>query len=100
MKVEKEHFVPIYDQIKKYMKERIIEGKLIPGEKLPPEADLAKEYNVSRGTLRKALQGLNREKFIVSKKGKVFKRKGMKGNPYLTNAIERIRSKINELLKF
>ncbi len=43
--------------------------KMNEGDKLPPENDLAKEIEVSRNTLRQALQVLHEDKIIYKKKG-------------------------------
>lgn len=44
----------IIEQIKKLIKE----GGLKPGDKLPPERELAKEFNVGRTTVRESLKAL------------------------------------------
>jgi len=46
---------PIYQQIETYLRNQIIEGRLKPGARLPPENILAMEYGVSPLTLRRAL---------------------------------------------
>ncbi|MBR1457022.1 MAG: FadR family transcriptional regulator [Oscillospiraceae bacterium] len=38
--------------------EQILEGKLRPGDQLPPELALAEEFDVSRGTVREAIKTL------------------------------------------
>ncbi|MCY1151327.1 MAG: GntR family transcriptional regulator [Sphaerochaetaceae bacterium] len=43
--------------------------KMKEGDKLPPENELAKEINVSRNTIRQALQVLHEDKIIYKKKG-------------------------------
>jgi len=48
----------IADEIVEQLKSLIFEGNLNPGEKLPPERDLAKALNVSRASLREALNKL------------------------------------------
>ena len=54
-------FAPLYEQVKKAILNRIIAGEWGPGSFLPSEIALAKEYGVSQGTLRKALNALTRE---------------------------------------
>jgi GntR family transcriptional repressor for pyruvate dehydrogenase complex len=56
-------FIPIKprrvsEEIVNQLKHMIFEGKLMPGEKLPPERELAKTLNVSRVSLREALNTL------------------------------------------
>jgi len=48
----------ISEEIVKQLKDLIFEGKLMPGEKMPPERELAKSLNVSRVSLREALNNL------------------------------------------
>lgn len=48
----------ISEEIVKQLRGLIFSGKLQPGEKLPPERELAKSLNVSRPPLREALNSL------------------------------------------
>lgn len=48
---------------------RVLRGDFLPGQKLPPERDLAEHMNVSRPTLREALRGLERMGLIASRHG-------------------------------
>ncbi len=50
--------------------DRIIAGEWPPGGFLPSEQALAREYGVSQGTLRKALNTLTEEKRLVRHQGK------------------------------
>ena len=63
-------FAPLFEQVKKAILNRIIAGEWGPGSFLPSEIALAKEYGVSQGTLRKALNALTREKRLVRYQGK------------------------------
>lgn len=63
-------YTPLYEQVKKDIMQRIIDGEWSPGSFLPSEQALALEYGVSQGTLRKALNGLTREKRLVRYQGK------------------------------
>ena len=47
------------DKIIKQIKNIIIEGKLKPGDKLPPERELAERFAVGRTTIREALKALS-----------------------------------------
>jgi GntR family transcriptional repressor for pyruvate dehydrogenase complex len=55
----------IVDQIKGV----IIEGKLKPGEKIPPERELIKQLGVSRISIREALKNLENQGFIDIRQG-------------------------------
>jgi len=59
----KRHTLP--DKIINQIKEIIVNGHLKPGDKLPPERELAKRFNVGRATVREALKALNYTKIII-----------------------------------
>ncbi len=50
--------------------ERINNNEFAPGYKLPSENELIKEYNVSRITVRRALNEMETQKYIYRKQGK------------------------------
>lgn len=60
---------PRYLVVIEQIKEKIKEGKLEAGERLPSEMELAKELGVSRNTLREALRILEEENIIIRKHG-------------------------------
>lgn len=61
---------PLYQQIKDVLLQRIVSGEWAPGTFIPSESSLANEYNVSVGTLRKALDALASENVLVRYQGK------------------------------
>lgn len=61
--------LPIYVQIAELLTRDIIAGRLIDGERLPPERDMAAELGVSVGTLRKALRDMGKKGLIESVQG-------------------------------
>jgi GntR family transcriptional regulator len=63
-------FQPLYKQIKDLLLERIASGEWPPGTFIPSEAALAASYNVSVGTLRKALDELVSDNVVVRRQGK------------------------------
>jgi len=63
-------FSPLYKQVKQSLLKRIASGEWTPGTFLPSEPVLAQEYNVSHGTLRKALNELTAEHRVVRYQGK------------------------------
>jgi GntR family transcriptional repressor for pyruvate dehydrogenase complex len=69
----------ISDAIASTLERRILEGSLKPGDRLPPERELAAELGVSRPSLREAIQKL-------ASKGMVQSRQG--GGTYITEALE------------
>lgn len=46
------------DEVASQIINRIISGALLPGEKLPPEREIAEKMNVNRHTLREALRNI------------------------------------------
>ncbi|HTL52162.1 MAG TPA: winged helix-turn-helix domain-containing protein, partial [Planctomycetota bacterium] len=49
---------PSYAQLEQALRDAIIARKLPPGSRLPEERALAKQFSVSRGTVRRALAQL------------------------------------------
>ncbi len=60
---------PLYDLALKKMEEFIKDGTWPPGHRLPSEANLSKEFGISRMTLREALRVLEEENMIVKQQG-------------------------------
>lgn len=63
-------FQPLYAQVKALITERIGSGEWKPGTMLPNEFQLASLFNVSQGTVRKALIALEAELLIVRRQGR------------------------------
>jgi GntR family transcriptional repressor for pyruvate dehydrogenase complex len=59
----------LYKKIVEQIKNLIMEGNLKPGERLPPERDLAEKLNVSRVAVREALLTLEFMGLIEIKRG-------------------------------
>jgi GntR family transcriptional repressor for pyruvate dehydrogenase complex len=62
--------IRVSDEIVNQMKNLISEGTLKPGDQLPPERELIKEFGVSRPTLREALKSLVAMGFLEAKQAK------------------------------
>ncbi len=62
--------VPLHYQIRQQIALAIADGRLVPGDLLPPEDDLATQGRVSRKTIRQALAALVHEGLIERKRGK------------------------------
>lgn len=58
-----------YEQIITHIREAISSGKLHPGDRLPPEVDLARSLGVSRPTVREALKVLEALNVLESSTG-------------------------------
>jgi GntR family transcriptional regulator len=61
---------PLYIQIKKRITESLVCGLWHPGQSIPSEIELAQSYNVSQGTVRKAIDELAAEKILIRRQGK------------------------------
>jgi GntR family transcriptional regulator len=61
---------PIYMQLRDALAERIAGGEWKPGSAIPNEGDLAREFGVSAGTMRKALSLLENEHLITRRQGR------------------------------
>ncbi len=68
--VDKESIVPFYYQIKGLLSRDIRSGKYLVGQKIPAELDLAKKFQVSRPTVRQAINELVFEKVLWRERGK------------------------------
>ena len=62
--------VPAHARIERWLTEAIGRGDLVPGDRLPPEGDLAAFLGVSRMTLRQALGRLESVGTVVRKPGR------------------------------
>ena len=57
------------DVIMSQLEAMILEGSLKPGQKLPPERELAKQFDVSRPSLREAIQKLEAKGLVNRRQG-------------------------------
>ncbi|SDC27023.1 transcriptional regulator, GntR family [Candidatus Frackibacter sp. WG12] len=69
-KIDKDSFIPIYYQLAKILERQILKGKLQPGESLASENEIAKKYDISRMTVRKAISELADAGMVYTEKGK------------------------------
>lgn len=68
--IKKTNSTPLYLQLKNKIKREIRTGILKPGDKLPSEVQLQKEYDMSRVTVRNAMEELAVEGYIIKVQGK------------------------------
>jgi DNA-binding FadR family transcriptional regulator len=54
----------LYEKIVEQIEARILNGELKPGDKLPPERDLASQFGVSRTAVREAMKALTEKGLI------------------------------------
>jgi len=70
MNLKKTDVLPLYKQLTDLLRRDIEEGKFKKGQKIPTEVELSKLYNVSRITVRNALEELAKENLLIRKQGK------------------------------
>jgi GntR family transcriptional regulator len=63
-------FSPLYKQIKGLIMQSLESGEWRPGEAIPSEIELAASYKVSQGTVRKAIDELAAENYLLRRQGK------------------------------
>lgn len=65
----KNSMVPLYQQLSEEIKQQIMDGKLSPGQKLMTEIEFSQQFEVSRITVRKAIELLVDDGYIIRKQG-------------------------------
>ena len=60
---------PVYEEVMVRLAGLVHQGRLKPGDRLPPERALAERMHVSRATLREALRVMQLRGLIVSRQG-------------------------------
>ncbi len=63
-------FKPLYAQVKDQLIRRLVDGTWQPGMNIPSEQELARQLNVSQGTVRKALDSMTAENLLVRRQGR------------------------------
>ena len=63
-------FSPLYQQIKALLLDSLQSGEWRPGAPIPSEMELAARYEVSQGTVRKAVDELATENLLIRHQGK------------------------------
>ncbi len=65
-----DRFIPNYYRVEKFLRDQISAGVLKPGDAIPPESLLAKEFGISRMTVRQAFSRLVFEGLIERHRGR------------------------------
>ncbi len=68
--IKEDSDIPIYLQIRNQIVQGIAQGKLLPGEHLPPVRALAEEIGINFMTVNKAYQLLKQEGYLISDRRK------------------------------
>ncbi|RJK96447.1 FadR/GntR family transcriptional regulator [Vallicoccus soli] len=61
--------VRAYERIVEQVEDRVLGGRLLPGERLPSEREMMQQFGVSRSTVREALRVLESGGFVRSRPG-------------------------------
>lgn len=77
---------PLYLQLQQLIRDAISSEILTPGDAIPPERDLATEYDVARITVRKAIVGLVEEGLLTRRRG---------AGTFVTGRVEKSFSKLS-----
>ena len=70
MRINQDSPVSIYVQLVQQFRENILSGEWEPGTRLPSEIELARQHNISRGTVRRAMMELVNAQLIERVPGK------------------------------
>ena len=92
--LDKDLAVPLYHQLQNVLKAEIESGRWRPGERLPSEQEIGERFQVSKITVRQALQELAQVGYIRREQGRgtfVAWRKFDEGPRELTSFTEEMR---------
>jgi GntR family transcriptional regulator len=87
----KDKAIPLYYQIETILRRKILSGELQPLTSIPTEDALAREFDVSRITIRQALGLLEKDGLVIRQRGKgTFVSEGVKAyeSAKLTGSME------------
>ncbi|MBI4922838.1 MAG: GntR family transcriptional regulator [Devosia nanyangense] len=82
---------PLYLQLKRWIEDAVHRGAIKPGDALPSERDLAARVDMSRVTVRKAVQHLVREGVLVQRHG---------SGTYVAPQPSRVEQSLSQLTSF
>ncbi|TKT74774.1 GntR family transcriptional regulator [Aquamicrobium sp. LC103] len=82
---------PLYIRLKRNIEEAVLRGIISPGDALPSERDIAAKADVSRVTVRKAVQDLVRGGILVQRHG---------SGTFVAPRMERVEQSLSRLTSF
>lgn len=68
--IDYESPIPFYHQLKEILKANIMTGEWVPGDRIPSENELRNAYQISRNTVKKALDDMVQEGLLKRIQGK------------------------------
>lgn len=97
--ISNNNVVPLYIQIAENLKDNIRIGKWKEGEKIPSEKELCEIYNVSRITVRNAIEELVKENYLYRERGRGTFVKPAEDNPDAYTVAKGFTDEMKELGK-
>lgn len=70
MRLSKKSLIPLYQQVMDDLKKEIDAGTYAPNKTIPSETELSQIYNVSRITVRRAVEELSDSGYLTKRQGK------------------------------
>ncbi|MEV1199474.1 winged helix-turn-helix domain-containing protein [Microbispora rosea] len=70
MSIDREAVRAPYLQLADILRERITSGEIPPGRRVPSQMELEQEFDISRNTIKKALDVLKREGLLETAPGR------------------------------
>jgi len=67
--IQKNSVIPLYHQVKEYLKGQIASGVYTPDQMIPSERELAEEFEINRLTVRQAINELVNEGLLYRQRG-------------------------------
>jgi GntR family transcriptional regulator len=68
--IDRDAYKPLYRHVADYLLEQILDGKWLIGSLVPSEDRLVSQFNVSRNTVRKALENLEKSGYLIRVRGR------------------------------
>ncbi len=68
--IDKSSPLPIYYQIEEQLKNKLKNGELKPNDSLPSEREFAERFEISRMTVRQAINNLVNDGYLYRQKGR------------------------------
>ena len=88
--------IPAYSKVYQCLKQQIMDGDYAIGENIPPEPELQIQFDVSRTTIRKAVEMLVQENMLEVRQGKgtrVLDYKTVQSMNFVTSFTESLKNK-------